>query len=288
MPAPALFGLVLAGGASSRMQRDKAALVYHGKPQLQWAYELLTEVCAATFISVRPDQRDEPARAGLPQIVDRQPGIGPIAGISAALHQHPKAAWLIVACDLPFLTRELLQDLVAHREPQRVATAYRSAHDSLPEPLCAIWEPAARESLQAYIDADKRCPRKFLISADTLLLDLPYASALDNVNTPQELVAAQGALDSAGPLTRATADLARKAIRVQYYALFREQAGRSEESIETSAATPALLYAELQTRHPFRLAREQLKVAINNEFADWNASLRGGDTVVFIPPVAGG
>ena len=45
-----------------------------------------------------------PTRAGFPQIVDRQPGIGPIAGISAALLEHPKAAWLVLACDLPFLT----------------------------------------------------------------------------------------------------------------------------------------------------------------------------------------
>ena len=334
-PLIPLFGLVLAGGASSRMQRDKATLIYHGKPQLQWAYELVAEVCAATFISVRPDQRDEPTRAGLPQIVDQQPGIGPIAGISAALSQQPKAAWLVVACDLPFLTRDVLQHLIAHRDSGRIATAYRSAHDSLPEPLCAIWEPSAREGVRAQIDAGKQCPRKFLINSDTLLLDLPHAQALDNVNTQQELAAAQGMLGSAGPLTRAAHDLSplrviptqppshkgrgdvqagipastlssvastpspaagegrgegtnRKAIRVQYYALFREQAGRSEESLDTFAATPALLYAELQSRHPFKLAREQLKVAINSEFADWNAQLTGGDTVVFIPPVAGG
>ncbi|HEY5809437.1 MAG TPA: NTP transferase domain-containing protein, partial [Povalibacter sp.] len=269
----------------------------HGKPQLQWAYELVAEVCAATFISVRPDQRDEPTRAGLPQIVDQQPGIGPIAGISAALSQQPKVAWLVVACDLPFLTHEVLQHLVAHRDSARVATAYRSAHDSLPEPLCAIWEPAAREGVRAQIDAGKQCPRKFLINSDTLLLDLPDAQALDNVNTQQELAAAQGMLDSAvsssvlstsSPIVGRGEGAKRKAIRIQYYALFREQAGRSEESLDTPAGTPAELYLELQSRHPFKLAREQLKVAINSEFADWNAQLTGGDTVVFIPPVAGG
>lgn len=291
MPAP-LFGLILAGGASTRMQRDKAALAYHGRPQLQWAYDLLSEVCAATFVSVRPDQRDEATRAGFPQIVDRQPGIGPIAGISAALAEHPKVAWLVVACDLPFITRETLQHLIAHRDQERVATAYRSAHDSLPEPLCAIWEPAAREAMQAYVASDRRCPRKFLINSNALLLDLPDARALDNVNTMDEFSAASEALNvspsTASARNPAPASSSVKAIRVQYYALFREQAGRSEESIDTSAATPADLYGELQGRHPFRLAREQLKVAINNEFADWNARLASGDTVVFIPPVAGG
>ena len=77
-------------------------------------------------------------------------------------------------------------------------------------------------------------------------------------------------------------------IKVQYYALMREQAGRSEESIETSSVTPADLYGELTARYGFTLAREQLKVAVNSEFSDWSRRLAAGDAVVFIPPVAGG
>src|SRR5262245_39799229 len=98
MATPPLFGLVLAGGASTRMQRDKAALQYNGgQSQLEWAFGLLTQSCVATFVSVRPDQRAEQLRAQFPQIVDRQPGLGPISGISAALIEHPKAAWLVLA-----------------------------------------------------------------------------------------------------------------------------------------------------------------------------------------------
>ena len=77
-------------------------------------------------------------------------------------------------------------------------------------------------------------------------------------------------------------------LKVQYYAIMREQAGRSEEAIETSAGTPADLYAELSGRYRFSLAREQLKVAVNNEFCDWSRPLAAGDAIVFIPPVAGG
>ena len=79
-----------------------------------------------------------------------------------------------------------------------------------------------------------------------------------------------------------------RTLRVQYYALLREQAGRSEEHVTTMATTPAELYAELKLRHPFQLAREQLKVAINAEFRDWATPLADGDSVVFMPPVAGG
>jgi len=79
-----------------------------------------------------------------------------------------------------------------------------------------------------------------------------------------------------------------RTFRIQYFALLREQAGRSEERVTTTAATPADLYAELSRRYPFRLAREQLKVAVNAEFRDWSTPLADGDSVVFIPPVAGG
>jgi molybdopterin converting factor subunit 1 len=278
--SPPLFGLVLAGGASTRMRTDKAALQYHGQPQLQWAFELVSKFCAASFVSVRPDQRTDAARASHPQIVDRQPGIGPIAGISAALLEQPKAAWLVLACDLPFLTERTLEHLIAHRDANKVATAYRSAHDGLPEPLCAIWEPAAREPVLAYIAGGKQCPRKFLINSDTKLLDLPERQALDNVNTVEEFAAATGTLR---PQTRSA-----KTVRIQYYAILREQAGRSEETLDTSAGTPAELYAELRQRHPFQLTSAQLKVALNSEFSDWQTPLKHGDTVVFIPPVAGG
>jgi len=195
-----LYGLVLAGGASTRMGQDKATLAYHGRAQLQWAYELLTGVCERSYVSVRPDQRDEPTRASLPQIVDTQPGIGPMAGISAALAAHPRAAWLILACDLPFLSRDTLAHLIAHRDTSRIATAYRSTHDQLPEPLCAIWEPQSREAVNNWIAIGKQCPRKLLINSDAALLDQPDARSLDNINTPDEFSTARSALHSSAPL----------------------------------------------------------------------------------------
>jgi molybdopterin converting factor subunit 1 len=77
-------------------------------------------------------------------------------------------------------------------------------------------------------------------------------------------------------------------VNIRYFALLREQAGRSEETFETSATTPADLYGELNARYGFTLGREQLKVAVNSEFRDWSWTLAPGDAVVFIPPVAGG
>jgi molybdopterin converting factor small subunit len=77
-------------------------------------------------------------------------------------------------------------------------------------------------------------------------------------------------------------------LRLHYYALLREQAGRQSETLVTTAATPAALYAELAARYCFRLPASQLKVAVNAAFSDWERILADGDEVVFIPPVAGG
>jgi molybdopterin-guanine dinucleotide biosynthesis protein A len=273
-----IHGLVLAGGASTRMQRDKAALEYQGKTQLDRAFELASRHVDEVFVSVRADQRSDPTRAQRPMIVDSVLGGGPIAGIRSALAAHPGAAWLVLACDLPFVSDAAIKVLLRHRDTSRFATAYRSAHDGLPEPLCAIWEPSAARALEEYQAAGGHCPRKFLIRHGAHLLDPPDSRALDNVNTPEEYVQAIATLDNVSPMQ----------LKIQYYALMREQAGRSEETLETSAATPADLYAELAARYGFTLAREQLKVAVNSEFSEWSRKLAANDAVVFIPPVAGG
>jgi molybdenum cofactor guanylyltransferase len=278
MSAP-VYGLVLAGGRSSRMHTDKAALSYHGRSQLAEAMRLITPLVARAFVSVRADQIHDPVRAGFAQIIDREANVGPIAGIMAAQAEFPQVAWLVIACDLPFLNARALEHLLAQREPACDATAYLSSHDGLPEPLCAIYEPASNTTLADYLREGRQCPRKFLLKGNVHLIAAADARALDNINTRDEYDAAVGAL--ARPA-------AAKQIRVQYYALLREEAGKSEESVGTRAATPRELYEELQGRYPFSLAVQMLKVAVNDEFGDWSQRLADGDRVVFIPPVAGG
>lgn len=77
-------------------------------------------------------------------------------------------------------------------------------------------------------------------------------------------------------------------ISIEYFALLKEQRGCSAERIETDAATPGILYSQLKDQHSFSLDQSSLKVAVNEDFADWDSALKDNDTVVFIPPVAGG
>jgi len=77
-------------------------------------------------------------------------------------------------------------------------------------------------------------------------------------------------------------------LTIQYFALLREQRGLASETLETSAATPTALYEELRVKHMFSLPADRVRAAVNGDFVSAAATLKAGDTVVFIPPVAGG
>jgi molybdopterin-guanine dinucleotide biosynthesis protein A len=184
--AASVHGLVLAGGSSTRMRRDKAVLTYRGVTQLDRVFAIVARHCERSFVSVRASQSREPSRASKPLIIDAVAGEGPIVGIRSAMAAHPDAAWLVVACDLPFLSDATIEQLLTERDPSAIATAYRSTHDGLPEPLCAVWEPRAAEALSAYQRAGGACPRKFLIRHGARLIAAAEPAALDNINTPED------------------------------------------------------------------------------------------------------
>jgi molybdopterin converting factor subunit 1 len=77
-------------------------------------------------------------------------------------------------------------------------------------------------------------------------------------------------------------------IHVAYFAILREQRGLTEEQLATTATTPTDLYEELRARHGFTLPADRVRAAVNDEFVAPAATLRDGDRLVFIPPVAGG
>ncbi|HEY9594056.1 MAG TPA: MoaD/ThiS family protein [Spirochaetia bacterium] len=77
-------------------------------------------------------------------------------------------------------------------------------------------------------------------------------------------------------------------LRVAYYAVLRERAGTGEETVRSRAATPLELYAEVSRLHDLGIEPSSLRVAVNERIVGWDAPLADGDTVVFLPPFAGG
>jgi molybdenum cofactor guanylyltransferase len=185
----ALLGLVLAGGRSSRMGADKAALVHpDGRTLARRCHDLLEGAgCAEVLLSLRHDQ-EIPAGFADPgglRIVRDPEGAsgGPLAGIIAAMSLRPDADWLVLACDLPRLDLATLRHLISSKRPDELFLSYRSEFDGLPEPLCALYAPAALPLLR---DTEFRCPRKVLIRHECRLLEPITPRALDNANTPED------------------------------------------------------------------------------------------------------
>ncbi|MBC7921570.1 MAG: NTP transferase domain-containing protein [Ferruginibacter sp.] len=189
---PPLNGLVLAGGRSTRMRTDKGLIAYHGKAQREFAYELLSEFCANVFISCRADQA---TLAGFNYLPDTFLELGPTGGILSAFRHQPDAAWLVLACDLPYLDRGTLAYLVENRQPSKVATTFLDPAGEFPEPLVTIYEPKSYPVLLQMLGLGYACPRKTLLNADVARLRAPDARALTNVNEPGEYEAARKYLD---------------------------------------------------------------------------------------------
>ncbi|MDH3273910.1 MAG: NTP transferase domain-containing protein [Gammaproteobacteria bacterium] len=187
MTTDTIYGLVLAGGESRRMGRDKALLVRDGQSQLAHIAALLKGITERVFVSSRQDQQDDPERSRFENIVDRYEGIGPIAGILSAMDAHPNADWLVVACDLPNIDEVTLSFLIANAKQEQPFTAFKSNHDGLPEPLCALYRCGSDAIIRRFVEDGIVCPRKILMRSDALLLEQPNPVALDNINTPDDL-----------------------------------------------------------------------------------------------------
>jgi molybdopterin-guanine dinucleotide biosynthesis protein A len=179
------------------MGTDKGLIDYHGRPQREYLYQMLDQICERTFISIRGDQtQDIPSTLAV--IVDEDKVKGPYNGLLSAHHQFPEVAWLVLACDLPLIDLEALKILLSERRPELMATAYAAKDNPLPEPLCAIWEPKALERSIAYLEGGQgTCPRKFLINHQVHLVFPKKSEVLLNANSRTEYLEALHKLSTA-------------------------------------------------------------------------------------------
>ena len=181
-----LFGLVLSGGASSRMGEDKGLLNYHGAPQREHLYQLLKKVCDDVFLSVQEKQLDE-VPLGIKTIVDQNKYKGPFNGILSAHEAYKDVAWLVLACDLPFIDLEVLQELIEQRNPEKSATSFANSETGEPEPLVCIWESKGLDKALVFLEnTNNRSPKRFLMDTDIKLVHSKDAQVLFNANSPSD------------------------------------------------------------------------------------------------------
>jgi molybdenum cofactor guanylyltransferase len=179
-----LYGLVLSGGRSRRMGMDKGLIAYHGKPQREHLFDLLSGHCVAVFTSCNASQQ---VPAHLNPIADQFDFQSPINGILTAFKKFPDKAWLMVAVDMPYVDDHVLETLIRHRNPNKVATCFYNASEKLPDPLLTIWEPSSYPLLQKFVEQGKISPRDFLATYAASMIMPPGDKTLLNVNSPGEI-----------------------------------------------------------------------------------------------------
>lgn len=175
---------MLAGGHSTRMGRDKGLLIYNGKPQREFLFDLLKTFCGQVYTSCRTDQHIPEIFNPLP---DRFDIAGPMNGILTAFTHQPDASWLITAVDMPFVNRDALQLLISSREENKIATCFYNPETQQPEPLLTLWEREAYPLLSEFTKKGNIGPREFLKTHPVNLIHPPDEKTLLNFNSPEDV-----------------------------------------------------------------------------------------------------
>ncbi|MCA1746803.1 MAG: molybdenum cofactor guanylyltransferase [Bacteroidales bacterium] len=142
-----ITGILLAGGQSRRMGRDKGMIRIGKLLMYQYPLKVLESLCNEILISTcNPMEIEEEYE----QVCDKIPGIGPIGGVVTCLERSSNDLNIILSYDLPLVNRELFIELLKYSSPFDVILP--AASPGRPEPLCGIYRKSAATSLQQMID----------------------------------------------------------------------------------------------------------------------------------------
>ncbi len=175
---PKLNALILIGGHSKRMGKDKSLIDYHGEPQWQHTVSLVENLVDTAYISVRKNQ--EVPYPNL--LVDKVAGIGPFGAILTAFEAYPNEAFLVLATDLPFIDKKTIELLISERNPNKFATALQGESKDYPEPLVCIWEPKVLPVLQDFFQKELYKPIQVLKHISTNIVEVSD-QLVQNINT---------------------------------------------------------------------------------------------------------
>ena len=181
-----LVGIVLAGGESRRMGRDKGSARYRGEALVSRAYRLLRGLLPEVYVSLREEQGALQPYRGLPRIIDDGQLSGPAAGLVASWAAHPNAALCVLAADMPWVDEAMLEQLLESRDLRALATAFVHP-DGVPEPLCTIWEPTALTRVPEASGSGGISLRRLLEQGPACLISPRQPERLRSINTPEDL-----------------------------------------------------------------------------------------------------
>ena len=183
-----LYACLLIGGRSSRMGWPKHLI--KGGNGLTWVENTVKLLTPFTRDIVLSGAGDVPATLHSLQRIPDVPDVqGPLTGILASMRWQPDACWLLLACDMPNITSEALEWLLASRRPDSWGTVPRLEDDGFVEPLLALYEPQAKDYFEELCDSGifriSMVARRSKIS--TPVVPHGLSRAWSNINTPDEL-----------------------------------------------------------------------------------------------------
>lgn len=190
----AVSAVVMAGGKSRRMGRDKAWLdVGDGRPIVRRAIDVLGDVADEVFIVANDERYRE---LGLRVVPDRFPGGGVLGGIATAIGAATHDRVLVAACDMPFLRPEVFRLLVSRADGvdavvPRIADEYQTLHALYTRACVVPIERALASGRMRVISFFADVRLRELGEAELRTVD-PDLRSFTNVNTPEELAAAKG------------------------------------------------------------------------------------------------
>ncbi|TMW71809.1 molybdenum cofactor guanylyltransferase [Alteribacter natronophilus] len=146
-------GIIVAGGQSRRMGQNKALMAIGGKPVIERIRNVL-EQCCSTVLVVSNDP-DPYLFLGNTIIRDRFEGLGPLAGIHAGLSRQQSSLYVVSACDVPFLSREVVEMLVQEAVAHPDADAIIPSSGGRLHPLCAVYRSSAFPAIERALKEER-------------------------------------------------------------------------------------------------------------------------------------
>ncbi len=182
-----LAAVVLAGGASRRMGRDKATLPYDGSTLVERVVSVVAKRCSPVFVIAAPGQALPPL--GSAHVLrDEVRGVGPLLATGRGLRAAADAGcpWAYVsAVDMPFLSADLIDELAAFAG--RVDADVVLPWDGRDHYLAGVYRTALVDQITALVAAGERSMRSLVDTVDTQRIVMPEQRSLTNVNTVADL-----------------------------------------------------------------------------------------------------
>jgi molybdopterin-guanine dinucleotide biosynthesis protein A len=195
----AVTGIILAGGKSRRMGKDKGFCLLNGQPMIRFAINVLENVCNLILLGTSdPDYQS----FGLPVVKDEISGIGPIGGIYSCLKASQTQDNFILSCDMPLVTEELIRFILRCKTDYDVVIPL---NNGLPEPMCAYYSKDIVPVMHKYIQKGIYKIQDVVRAVNTLYLEIPpetnffSKTMFYNINAPNDLLNAEKHLKSQYP-----------------------------------------------------------------------------------------